>query len=153
MSKRKPHNPKARLERFSRSVLRQNHVAVVNIDPAGKQGLMNWRNCKSIAKGRHIADAICDIAHYWTIYVAALCVDQFGKQYMKSVEVAPQGMYLSGHLTDVIDTTYRDLVKGCNQQHVVASGWIAIPDQVSLEEEQAARIFEAAGAWNQEKAA
>jgi hypothetical protein len=153
MSKRKPNNPHARLERFSRSVLRQNHVAVVNIDPSNKQGLINWKNAKSIAKGRHIADAICDIAHYWTIYLAALCVDQFGKHYIKSVEVAPQGMYLSGHLTDVIDTTYRDLIAGCNCEHVVASGWIAIPDRVSLEEEQAARIFDAVGAWGQERAA
>lgn len=67
MSKRKPNNPKARLERFSRSVLRQHHIAVVNIDPSNKQGLINWHNCKSVAKGRHIADAICDIAHHWTI--------------------------------------------------------------------------------------
>ena len=85
MSKRKPHNPKARLERFSRSVLRQHHIAVVNIDPTGKQGLINWHNCKSVARGRHIADAICDIAHHWTIYLAALCVDQFGQQYIKAM--------------------------------------------------------------------
>lgn len=153
MSKRKPHNPMARLERFSRSVLRQHHIAVVNIDPSNKQGLINWRNCKSVAKGRHIADAICDIAHHWTIYLAALCVDQFGKQYIKATEVAPQGVYLSGHLTDVIETTYKALLNGCNPQHIVGSGWIAIPDRVSLEEEQAARIFDAVGAWNQERKA
>lgn len=153
MSKRKPHNPKARLERFSRSVLRQHHIAVVNIDPAGKQGLINWHNCKSVAKGRHIADAICDIAHHWTIYLAALCVDQFGQQYIKATEIAPQGVYLSAHLTDVIETTYKDLLKTCNPLHIVGSGWIAIPDRVSLDEEQAARIFEAVGGWDQERKA
>ena len=34
---------------------------------------------------------------------------------------------------------------------MVASVWIAIPDTLSLDEEHAARIFEAVGAWNQVK--
>ena len=34
---------------------------------------------------------------------------------------------------------------------MVASGWIAIPDSMSQDEEHAARIFEAAGAWNRQK--
>ena len=48
MSKRKPHNLKARIARSCRSLLATNHVAVVNIDPSGRQGLINWMNCKSI---------------------------------------------------------------------------------------------------------
>lgn len=37
MSKRKPHNLKARIDRSCRSLLAANHVAVVNIDPSGCQ--------------------------------------------------------------------------------------------------------------------
>lgn len=58
MSKRKPHNRRARLERACRALLSANHVAVVNIDPSGKQGLINWKNAKSIPPGRALADAV-----------------------------------------------------------------------------------------------
>lgn len=153
MSTRKPHNMRARLERTYRATLSSNHVAVVNIDPSGRQGLINWKNCKSIASGRTIADAVCDFAHHWCIYVSALCIDQFGQRYIKSQEVAPQGVYLAAQLTDVIETFYREVINGCNPQHVVGSAWIAIPNDVSLDEAQAARIYDAVGAWPTQEAA
>lgn len=147
MSTRKPHNMRARLNRSCRALLNSNNVAVVNIDPSGRQGLINWKNAKAIATGRAIADAVCDIAHPWCIYVSALCIDQRGQRYIKSLEVVPQGMYLAAQLTDVIEAYYRDVINGCNPLHVVGSGWIAIPNNVSLEEAQAANIFNAVGAW------
>ena len=68
-------------------------------------------------------------------------------------EVAPQGMYLAAHLTDVIEAYYREVIAGSNPQHVVGSGWIAIPNNVSLDEAQAANIFAAVGAWPAQEAA
>lgn len=153
MPKRKPNNTRARMQRSMAAVLRTNHVAVINLDPSGRQGLVNYRNCKSIPPGRHVANAVCDIAHRWTIYLAGLCIDQNGHRYIKAQEVAPEGVYLAEHLTDVIDHCYRALVDSCNQQQKVASGWIAIPDQVSLDEDHAAKIFEACGAWAQQAVA
>lgn len=115
--------------------------------PKGRQGLINWKNAKSIPPGRAIADAVCDIPHRWVIYFSVLCCDQLGTRYIKSQEVAPLGVYLSEQLTDVIETCYRDLIDTCNPQHVVGSGWIANPCGVSLAEEQAARVFDAVNAW------
>ena len=80
-------------------------------------------------------------------------MDGPGSRYTKSVEIAPQGVYLAEHLTDAIETTYKTLLAECNPNHVVASGWIAIPAEVSLDEAYAARIFDAVGAWNQQKVA
>ncbi|WP_085631504.1 hypothetical protein [Pseudomonas sp. R16(2017)] len=153
MSKRKPHNMRARLERSCRALLSTNHVAVVNIDPSGRQGMVNWVNCKNIPPGQQIANAVCDIPHRWTIYLCVQCRDQRGHRYTKSVEVAPQGNYLAAHLEDVIEDTYKDLIAESNPNHRVASGWIAIPAEVSLTEEQAARVFDAVGVWNQQRAA
>ena len=149
MSKRKPHNLRARMGRALGAILRSNAVAVVNLAPSGRQGMVNWRNCKSIPPGRRIADAVCDYAHHWTIYLAGLCIDQHGRRYYKSQEIAPQGIYKAEHLTDVIEQTYRAQLATCNPQHLVASGWIAIPDDVSMTEQQAAAVFEACGAWDQ----
>jgi len=152
MSKRKPHNLRARLERSCRALLATNHVAVVNIDPGGQQTLVNWKTCKQI-RSRQVVDAVCDIAHRWTIYLSVMCIGVGGEQYCKSVEVAPQGNYLAAHLTDVIEATYRALRANSNPNHVVASGWIAIPRDMSLDEALAARVFEAVGVWRQVKSA
>jgi hypothetical protein len=153
MSKvRKPNNLKARVERSCRSLVRANHVAVVNIDPSGRQGMINWKSLKNIAPGK-IGQAVCEITHRWTIFLGALCIDQAGHRYLKSVEVAPAGMYLSDHLEEVIEHCYREIRDSANPQHMVASGWIAIPDIVSLDEAQAYRIFSAVGAWSQLKVA
>jgi len=152
MSKRKPHNLKARIERSCRALLSTNHVAVVNIDPSGRQGMINYKSFKNIAPGK-IGQAVCGIPHRWTIYISALCIDARGYRYSKSVEVAPNGNYLSDHLEDVIEHCYKELRNSANPSQIVASGWIAIPEAVSLDEAHAARIFDAVGAWNQQKVA
>jgi hypothetical protein len=153
MSKRKPHNMHARMAKACGAVLRSNHVAVVNLDPSGRQGMLNWKNLKSIPPSKRIADAVCDYAHQWTIYLSGFCIDQGGQHYYKSQEIAPQGIYKAAHLDDVIEATYKALLATCNPQHLAGSGWIAIPNAVSLTEPQAAAIFEAAGAWRQQAAA
>ena len=152
MSKRKPHNFKARIDRSCRALLATNHVAVVNIDPSGYQGMTNYKSLKNIAPGK-IGQALCGLAHRWTIYLSVLCIDARGGRYSKSVEIAPNGVYLSDHLEDVIEHCYKQLRDAANQNQMVASGWIAIPESISLEEDHAARIFEAVGAWNQQKVA
>jgi hypothetical protein len=148
MSKRKPHNMRARIERACRALLGTNHVAVVNIDPSGQQCLVNWKSCSRI-RSRQIVDAVCDIPHRWTIYLSVMCQGGKGEQYYKSVEVAPQGNYLASHLTDVIEETYNDLRAQANKKHLIASGWIAMPSDITLDEPQAAKVFVAVGAWEQ----
>ena len=152
MSKRKPHNLKARIDRSCRALLATNHVAVVNVDLSGYQGMINYKSLKNIAPGK-IGQAVCGIAHRWTIYLSVLCIDAQGDRYSKSIEVAPDGVYLSDHLEDVIEHCYKQLRDTANQNQMVASGWIAIPKSISLQEDHAARIFEAVGAWNQQKVA
>lgn len=146
MSTRKPHDMRARLARNCRALVRTNHAAVINIDPAGAQHLVNWKTGRLI-KSRPMVDAVCDFAHPWCIYISALCIDQLGQRYIKSIEAAPQGVYLAAQLTDVIEACYREHLSGCNPQHIVGSGWIAIPNSVTLDEAQAARLFDAVGAW------
>lgn len=152
MSTRKPHNMRARLERNCRALVRTNHAAVINVDPDGGQHLVNWKT-GALIKSRQMVDAVCDFAHPWCIYISALCIDQFGQRYIKSTEVAPQGFYLAAQLTDVIEAFYREHLAGCNSKHIVSSGWIAIPNSVSLDESQAAALFDAVGAWPTKEAA
>ena len=58
-----------------------------------------------------------------------------------------RGTLYAAQLTDVIEAFYREHLAGCNPNHIRASAWIAIPNNVTLDEAQAARIYDAAGAW------
>ncbi|SEL88234.1 hypothetical protein, partial [Pseudomonas agarici] len=100
-SKRKPNNGFVRAERSCRALLRTNHVAVVNIDPSGTQIMANWKSCKQI-RSLAVANAIFDFSYHWTIYIAAMCRDERGAEYIKSVEISPEGIYKVERLTDAI---------------------------------------------------
>lgn len=145
--------PRARLEKVSRAILRQLRVSVVNIDPEGRQGLVDWKTCKNISPSHKIAEAVCDIAHRWVIYIGAFCIDDQGNRYMKSTEIAPDGMYKSDSLAEVLEHCYRELLAGCNPNHKIGSGWIAVPGGKGLDEGQAYRVFDACGAWPERRAA
>ena len=149
MSQRKPYNHRARLERYYRAMLRSNHVAVIDVEASNLQTMINWKNATLITSNSRaaIANALCDIPHRWCIYLAALCCDQYGARYMKSEEVAPQGVYLASQLDDVIEAYSAALRNGCNPNQLQAMAWIAIPDDVTLDEAHAAHIFETFGAW------
>lgn len=150
MSKRKPNNPRHRVERSLRSLLKSNHVAVVCIETTDRQGLINWRSAKSIAPSQAIADAVCEIAHRWTILVGVMCQAPDGSQYLRCEEARPQGVYKSEHLSDVIAKVHDDFLAGANPNQVVNSGWLAVPDDVEITEEQAAKVFAAVGGWMNE---
>lgn len=152
MSKRKPHIRHVRIERACRALLSSNHVAVVNIDPSGRQWMINWKSCQ-IIRSRGVVDAIFNVSHHWTIYFSALCIDQAGSEYLKSVEIETHGVHRVDALPEMIEANYRALLAESNKNHVVASGWIAIPGSVVLEQAQAAQIFKAVNAWHQSKAA
>lgn len=147
MSKRKAHNPRHRVERSLRSLLKSNHVAVVCIETTERQGLINWKNCKSIAPSQAIADAVCDIAHRWTILVGVMCQAPDGSQYLRCEEATPQGNYMASHLSEVIARVHDDFLATANPNQVVNSGWLAVPNEVELDEAQAAKVFAAVGGW------
>lgn len=148
MSKRKPNNPRARLERLSRSLLAQSKIAFYNLDPGGKQGLINWVSGKKYLPTERVVDALLGIAHKWVIYISAFCRDQHGKRYCKSIEIAPQGIYRHDQLADALREHYLELLDSCNPSHLIGSGWVANPCGASLTEAQAEKLFDVCGVWN-----
>lgn len=148
MSKvRKPNNNRARLERARRAALRQSKLVVYNLDPQGRQGFANWETGVKYRPSRHVAEAIFEESHRWVIYISAFCQRPDGQRYYKSVEIAPDGIYHTDALVGVLEEHYRALLDGCNPVHLVGSGWLANPCGYSLSEAQAAKIFDAVGAW------
>lgn len=150
MSKRKQCNRRVQVDRALRSILRLESVAVVCIETTERQGLINWKNCKSIKPSPTIANAVCDIAHRWTILVGVMCEAPDGSQYLRSEEASVSGVYLAEHLSGVIAKVHDDFLATANPNHVVSSGWLAIPYDVELSEARAAKVFAAVGGWQKQ---
>jgi hypothetical protein len=152
MSKRKPCNRRVQIERSMRALVNTYHAAVINIDPSGLQVMINWKNGKQILS-RAVSDALCDVAHRWTIYIAGICVRQDGAQYIKSIDIKPDGVHLVERLSDVLEHFYEEVMADCNPNHRVAMGWLAVPGDRPAPEAQLSALLASVGAWNQVRVA
>jgi hypothetical protein len=153
MSKvRKACNRRVQIDRARRALVRTNHAAVANVDPGDIQVMVNWKTCKQI-RSREVADALCDLAHCWTVYIAVFCQDPAGAQYSKATEFTTAGIHLVANLEALMIEKHAEVCASANQKHVIGSGWIAVPDQVSLTEAQANAVFTAMGVWQRACAA
>jgi len=148
VSKRKPHNFKARMERACRALLKTNHACVANVEPRDQQVMLHWKTGRQI-RSVEVANALCDISHHWTIYISVFCQRPDGMQYSKSVQFSTEGMHKVAQLDGLIESHHAELCAGANKAQVIGSGWIAIPETIDLTEEQANVVFNAMGAWQQ----
>jgi hypothetical protein len=114
--------------------------------------MLNWKNCKQI-RSLPVVDALCDIAHRWTVHIAVFCQEPNGAQYSKATEFTTDGVYLLSSLEALMIEKHAEICASANQKHVIGSGWIAVPDVVTLTETEANAIFLAMGVWDQAKAA
>ncbi len=149
MSKvRKPCNRRAQIDRSRRALVRTNHAAVVDVQPPDRQVMLNWKNYRQITS-LPVANALCDLAHRWTIYMSVFCQQPDGSQYSKSTEFSPVGVHLVANLEQLMIEKHAELVAASNPNHMIGSGWLAIPDDVTLTEVEANRVFTAMGVWRQ----
>lgn len=152
MSKRKPCNRRAQIDRARRALVRTNHAAIANVEPGDIQVMINWKACKQIRE-RSVVDALCDIAHRWTVYTAVFCQEPSGAQYSKGSEFTTAGVHLLSGLEQLMIEKHAEVCASANQKHVIGSGWLAIPDDVAITEAQANAVFTAMGVWRRARAA
>lgn len=150
---RKKNDSQRRLLRATEALLRQNHIAIVDLLPQDKQGLINWKTCRAVKSSRQLVNGVCDLPHRWTIYLAVFCRSPLGERYIKGEEIVPAGQYRSEQINPAITHYHEELLASCNQSHVIGTGWIASPVGESLTEDEAARVFEAVGCWESSEAA
>lgn len=155
MSQRKRYNHQARLANYYRSMLRSNHVAVLDVEHLELQTIINWKNGTLVTSNSRAAlvDAITERPYRWTIYLAGLHRPDNAEPYMKSEELTLEGIYRAESLIDVIEPRSIELKARCNPNHFIGLAWIAIPAEVTLTEAQAERVFDAFGAWRTKEAA
>ena len=81
--------------------------------------------------------------------MSVFCQQPDGSQYSKSTEFSPVGVHLVANLEQLMIEKHAELVAASNPNHMIGSGWLAIPDDVTLTEVEANRVFTAMGVWRQ----
>lgn len=148
MSKvRKPCNRRAQIDRARRALVRTNHAAVANVEPGDIQIMINWKTCKQI-RSAPVANSLCDIAHCWTVYIAVFCQDPSGVQYSKAIEFTTVGMHLVANLEQLMAEKHAQVCASANPKYVIGSGWLAVPNKISIQEEEANKVFAEMGVWS-----
>ncbi len=147
MTRRKPHNMRARLERAAGALLRQHHACIVDASVPEVQVMLNYKNLRQILTAQ-VASALCDLPHHWTVYISAIC-QSGNERWAKSIEYELAGIHVITKLPDLFEQPVQNIIATCNPAHVIGHAWIAVPDSIDLDARHAHRIYERVGAWNQ----
>lgn len=83
-------------------------------------------------------DCYSKIRHKWSVLAAALCVDDFGKRYIRSEQLDFQEL--------CADELIR-IVKNCNQNHFKTLGYLLSPSPREFDPEVALTLFEKANCF------
>ncbi|WP_286237939.1 hypothetical protein [Neptuniibacter halophilus] len=146
--RRSKYNKQKRLRRTAAAVLRHNHVAAAFV--GGNNGYSHMVNHKSrltITPDQTLIDVMTELSFKWSTLIAVMCCDEFGQHYMKSehvdIDIPLKQNELALHLNDM----HFDLIKACNDKHIINVGWISSPFPIEWDEGQASEIFEKLGGW------
>lgn len=153
MSKqRKKHSISKRNAAYSRALLKRMNAVVVWI--AGQYDskciLVNLKTGDLITIGRGLQGAISDVAHDWTVYCAAMGRRQDGEEYMKGAQVHAPRCY-QHQISDKLNDVHMGIINDMNPNHRCGVGWIACPCGADISEDQAGRLFDKLGAWDNER--
>lgn len=142
--RRKKHNFGSRQVMVTRAALRQHNLAVVKA--GGQHGLLDWKQIRP-AHSDIIINLLSMQRHHWTLYLSVFCKSWNGDWYSSSEEISPKGQYRRGQVETLARRYMRKLKDRANPNEVFGVGWIALPYQHVMDEDQAGAVFEAAGAW------
>jgi len=143
---KKKHSLQKRLNRLARVALK--HQGVIFVGGMGACNMVDLRHNKIYAPSINVAKSIEEVRAKWSVFCAVFCRGQDDEDYMKSVSIHIREARKQSELLESLNDIHQDLLTGCNSQHVINVGWIAMPNGEELTEEQAGAIFGDAGAWN-----
>ena len=142
----KKYDPKRSAGRVVEHLLR-NH-AVVYLCSLDQIVLMDCKHQVQVIPSGTTARAITDLRHQWTVDCAILCRDQFEKEYLVTQQIATTGKYYHAELIDVLNKHHQELIKTCNDQHIINYGWFATVNDQEIKQETQELIYRKLGGFN-----
>lgn len=147
---KKKYDPIKNAARSSLALLRNQNICAVrllsDIDEAQKKGkkgntiLQNFVNGRIVATTPALARGIITFEYAWSITLFYLCRNEFGKEYIKDINIKLskcKESIIAESVSDMLD----DFEKQNNRNHILNKGWIAIPYDHILTKRQTERIL------------
>lgn len=89
-------------------------------------------------------DCYSKVRYKWSVLAAALCVDDFGKPYIRSEQLDFKELYLHEEIQELCANELIRIVNSCNQNHFKTLGFLLSPSPRDFDPEVALMLFEKA---------
>lgn len=145
MGSKKRYNPRKVMETMSKSHLRGKGVAYITGDSVCS--LVSIHSNKRIPVNDSLFNAVTNIQHSWSVFLAVFGRDQLGADYMKAEEIAFNTPTYQKDLVEYLNDKHQSMMAGFNNKHLLGAGWIACPYDYNWDEEKAFELFSKLGAY------
>lgn len=147
--KNKKHNRKKRTDHLSRGAVK-NLATVFILNEDKYANLIDLRTGKTVTIDSTLDEAIRKVEHLWSIMTAVFCVKSCGEQYIKYKILHSERPCIQAHLDTTASENHANLIRSCNENHIIGIGWIATPYKYDFPDELDEfyeSIFDRYGAW------
>lgn len=145
---RKPNNHHERQRRQAMQLVKGFGVAFIT--GRDKCDIIDLMKNKPFPATMIQARAMTEVAHKWSMFIAALGVDDNGRRYIKSEQIFLPDRRKQSVLAESLNEYHQQFIKrSMNPRHLIAAAWIGSPEGLEIEENQADEIFTALGAWEE----
>lgn len=146
MKKRnKKYNPRARAISYAKKYAKQFCISWCGPDKKAEAYRLN--GLLHVVLKQSEALALTDVPHKWATYIIAILRDHTGREYIQSQRLSfPQELY-SDEISGVVNEHITALIKTCNANHFVNTGWVATPSDRDIPDEYLAKMMDHLGAW------
>lgn len=150
--KKKPtrkHSSQKRADMLTRRVVKDLGVVFV-LNDTKYADVVNLKTKRKVELNSALDEVIRLIPHKWSLLLSVFCVDSFGEKYIKWDVGTADKMCLQRQLDESASKKHADLIRRCNENHLIGIGWIATPYECAFPEENDPvyeSIFDSYGAW------
>ena len=142
----KKYNPVARAQSYAKHYSKQ--FAIAWCGPSGKAETFTTKNLRRKLLKPAEAMAITQVLHRWKVHAVAIMRDHTGEDYIQTVEcVFPQELY-SDQISDAVNEQINQLLKDCNSNHFVNTGWVATTGDVEITDYMITKMMMFMDAWD-----
>lgn len=149
MSKRKKYNPLKQAEALSRAKLK--NTAIGCVPSKGPCQFLSLTNSQLVTMTQDKFHLISNLRHKWTVFIAVVGIDDFGKHYMKCNEIEVNDPQFQRDMVDTLNKHHKELIDSFNQKHLLSVGWLATPYKTTWQEDKAYDLLTKLGILDFEK--
>ena len=105
------------------------------------------KTLRPVNVGPTIAESIAKLPFKWSVYIAVWCRRQDGQDYIQSEQYNFDVPYHRANIENLLNERHDELIRSCNQLHIVNIGWIGSTVNYDINDKLATELFTKQSAW------